>query len=244
VIKVLIAIVLLRSLQHCLQAKPVPSATVLSKTNSGTSAFISWTHKTHRLLVSQCCSWTSRRSGAYRNVSSLALFGIGRGHQTSCVLGAKISSGGIEVGCDGLSSGSSENLRHGHLNLTTHALTTCAANDDRCRSLTWKTRHIEGHRDDNATLAILLDLGKTEHSKMDLARFSGCNSRIQLQFFIQYGAKDSSLARDRKKLSSTQSPVLTTHIRQNHSPLACHPPSRFPTCYARAHPGGTFVLPH
>jgi hypothetical protein len=102
--------------------------------------------------------------GAYR--SELAgLFGIVVVVLHLC-LWAGIESGGIEIGCDGLSALNKafdtwpHEPAHPHFNMLSSLRKKIAASP-----ITWTTRHIEGHQDNNATAK--LDFWAKQNIQMD-----------------------------------------------------------------------------
>jgi hypothetical protein len=169
--------------------------------------------------------------GAYR--SELAgLFGIVLLVNLLCSW-AGILSGGIEVGCDGLSALNKAfdtwplDPDDPHFDMLSALCTMIAASP-----LKWTTRHIEGHQDDDLTKA--LDFWALQNIQMDnLAKVYWMQHSSTAPVLYPISDEGFQVWLGDRKLSSNHSSVFFDHIHGK-TILAWHASRhRFPACHTR-----------
>jgi hypothetical protein len=169
--------------------------------------------------------------GAYR--SELAgLFGIFLVVNQLC-LWAGIESGGIEIGCDGLSALNKAfdtwplEPADPHFDMLSSLRKKIAASP-----ITWTTRHIEGHQDNDATAK--LDFWAKQNSQMDnLAKVFWMRHSHSSPVFYPISDEGFQVWLGNRKLSSHSVSGYFDHIH-GQTILDWHVSHfRFPACYAQ-----------
>jgi hypothetical protein len=169
--------------------------------------------------------------GAYR--SELAgLFGIVLVVNALCSW-AKLSHGAIEIGCDGLSALDKAfdtwplEPADPHFDMLT-ALRSMISESP----LSWTTRHIAGHQDDDATAE--LDFWARQNIQMDnLAKIFWMQHSHSAYVHYPIASEGFQVWLGDRKLSSHQSSTFFDHIHGK-TILSWHAThGRFPACYAR-----------